>query len=62
MATKKRKPDKVAASMIIYDGAKMTPEGRRKIVQWLRSRASYFEKHSALLSPVFRQRYLYTPR
>ena len=54
------KPLKVAATVIVHDGAKMTMKGRRQIAKWLRGRADLLIKHGDLLSPVFRARYYYS--
>lgn len=58
-AAKKKAAPKVAATVVIHRAAEMTPEGRKKVAQWLRSRAAYLEKHSDLIGPRFTQRYLY---
>lgn len=60
MSTKAKKPVVLtAASVVIYNAADMTLEGRKKVAKWLRSRASWLEKHGDLAAPRFVQRYLY---
>lgn len=51
--------DKVAASLFVYDAAKMTAKGRRDIAQWLRDHAKYLLKHGHEYAKTFRGRYLY---
>jgi phage antirepressor YoqD-like protein len=61
---KKELPPKSAAIVTIFDGAKMTKAGRKRIAKWLRSRADLLEKHGDLLAPRFVSRWLYedTPK
>jgi hypothetical protein len=66
MPTKKKAKTKkrlrVAATLTVNDLGKMTVVGRKKIAQWLRSRANVVERHGDLYADVarFRQFYVYT--
>lgn len=56
---KKRKVSKkrpYRATTIFYDLDQMSKAGRKKLAQWLHSRANWVEKHGDLAGPVFRQR------
>ena len=48
-----------AAIITIKDAAKMNAKGRKRIANWLRSRAKLLEKHADLLSNRFTSRYIY---
>jgi hypothetical protein len=52
--------DRVAASLFIYDAAKMSPAGRRRIARWLKRQMEFVLKFPKQLSPRFRARYLYS--
>lgn len=56
---KEMKKAKAAAVVTIHHAAKMTPSGRKRIAKWLRSRASYLEKHADLMAARFTSRWLY---
>lgn len=51
---------KSAATVVVIDAAYMTMQARKKIANWLRSRARLLEKHGDLLAPRYTARYLYS--
>lgn len=55
---------KSAAIVTIYDAARMTKAGRKRIAKWLRSRADLLENHGDLMASRFVSRWLYedTPK
>lgn len=55
----KKKSLKSAAILTIKDGDKMSRDGKRRIVSWLKKQIKFFEKYSKELAPTFRARYLY---
>lgn len=50
-------PEKVCASVHIYDAPDMTAKGRRQIAAWLRKHAAWLEKEGSNYSKRFRGRY-----
>ena len=50
-----------AASLVVYDAELMSPEGARKIANWLEKQAKFLRdaKSRKALSGIFRARYLY---
>jgi hypothetical protein len=47
----------VAASLMIYGADLWTPEGRKRIADWLRNNANDLEEHGADYAKTFRARY-----
>ena len=52
--------DKVAASITIHDGAKMTRRGRKTIAAWMRRQAAFLERHNDQMAPRFTSRWRYS--
>ena len=55
----KKKREKSAAIVTIFDAPKMNKAGRRAIAKWLRQRADFLLKHGDGLANRFTSRYLY---
>ena len=56
----KKAKDKTAAIVTVFNLSDMTLAGRKKIAQWLRSRAKVVEQHGDVqFAGRFTQRYLY---
>lgn len=51
--------ERSAAVLTIKDAAEMTPDGRKRIAEWLRHCAKALPKDGANYAPRFRARYLY---
>lgn len=52
-------PEKVAASVFIYDASAMTRKGRKEIAGWLRAHAAWLLKEGDNYAKRFRGRYFY---
>jgi hypothetical protein len=44
---------KIAASLKIKDGARMTASGRRRIAAWMRRQATFLEKHADKMAKTY---------
>ena len=53
------KKDKCAAIVTIHRAADMTPDGRRRIVGWLRNQARFLQNDYAHIGPRYTARWLY---
>jgi hypothetical protein len=58
LSMEQHQDDKIAASLIIHDADRMTPDGRRQIAAWLRRQASGLIKDGDRYAKRFRARYL----
>jgi hypothetical protein len=56
---KRPTPEKVAASVHIYDAPAMTKAGRKEIAGWLRKHADWLLKEGDNYAKRFRGRYMY---
>ena len=50
---------KVAASVMVYGVAEMTPKGRREVCNWLRRLAGDLQREPDTFAKTFRARYWY---
>jgi hypothetical protein len=51
--------EKTAATLTIFEGARMTMSGRREIANWMRRQANFLENHGDELSKRYSARYKY---
>lgn len=51
--------DKIAATVVIKDGALMHAKGKKQIAAWLRRTATFLEKHNDEMAPRFTARWWY---